>query len=105
MVLNEVSRYHIAMMALQRENRPAIPTSILIHRRRAELDFASTYAHGHLRPRFAAGSGRTRKSNAKRASLVTTSTSNPPDHQTAEAVIAALGTGLSEATFDQYQPH
>jgi xylulose-5-phosphate/fructose-6-phosphate phosphoketolase len=47
-VLNEISRYHIAMSALQRTNRPDITTSVLIERCRSALDSATAYAHAHF---------------------------------------------------------
>ncbi len=47
-VLNEISRYHIAMAALQRANRPDIATSVLIDRCRSALDSATAYAHAHF---------------------------------------------------------
>jgi xylulose-5-phosphate/fructose-6-phosphate phosphoketolase len=47
-VLNEISRYHIAMAALQRANRPDISMSVLVERCRAEVESASTYAHAHF---------------------------------------------------------
>ncbi len=47
-VLNQISRYHLAIAALQRANRPDIPTSVLIERCRAALESATTYAHQHF---------------------------------------------------------
>jgi xylulose-5-phosphate/fructose-6-phosphate phosphoketolase len=47
-VLNDVSRYHLAMAALQRANRADIPNSVLIERCRAALDSATAYAHEHF---------------------------------------------------------
>jgi xylulose-5-phosphate/fructose-6-phosphate phosphoketolase len=47
-VLNQISRYHIAMAALQRSNRPDISTSVLVQRCRAALDSATAYAHAHF---------------------------------------------------------
>jgi xylulose-5-phosphate/fructose-6-phosphate phosphoketolase len=46
--LNDVSRYHLAMAALERANRADIPNSILIERCRAALDSATAYAHEHF---------------------------------------------------------
>jgi hypothetical protein len=47
-VLNEISRYHIAMAALQRANRPGMATSGLIEQCRSALDSATAYAHAHF---------------------------------------------------------
>jgi xylulose-5-phosphate/fructose-6-phosphate phosphoketolase len=47
-VLNDVSRYHIAMNALQRANRADIPNNVLTDRCRAALDSATAYAHEHF---------------------------------------------------------
>ena len=47
-VLNQISRYHLAIVALQRTSRADIPNSILIERCRAALDFATAYAHEHF---------------------------------------------------------
>jgi xylulose-5-phosphate/fructose-6-phosphate phosphoketolase len=47
-VLNEISRYHIAIAALQRANRSDIANSVLIERCRAALDSATAYAHEHF---------------------------------------------------------
>jgi phosphoketolase len=47
-VLNEISRYHIAMAALQRANRSDIAASVLIQRCRTALDSATAYAHAHF---------------------------------------------------------
>ena len=43
--LNEISRYHLVMAALQRANRSDIPTSVLTQRCQAALESASAYAH------------------------------------------------------------
>jgi xylulose-5-phosphate/fructose-6-phosphate phosphoketolase len=47
-VLNEISRYHIAIAALQRANRPDIPTTVLMERCRAAIDSATECAHAHF---------------------------------------------------------
>jgi xylulose-5-phosphate/fructose-6-phosphate phosphoketolase len=47
-VLNEVSRYHLAMAALQRANRSDIATSVLLDRCRSAVESATAYAHGHF---------------------------------------------------------
>jgi xylulose-5-phosphate/fructose-6-phosphate phosphoketolase len=47
-VLNEISRYHIAIAALQRVNRPDIPTTVLMERCRAAIDSATEYAYAHF---------------------------------------------------------
>src|SRR5438045_2797174 len=47
-VLNEISRYHLAIAALQRVNRPDIPTTVLVERCRAAIDSATEYAHAHF---------------------------------------------------------
>jgi len=47
-VLNEISRYHIAIAALQRANRPDIPAQVLIDRCRSQLESATIYAHEHF---------------------------------------------------------
>src|SRR5216110_936361 len=41
-------RYHIAMAALRRANRPDIATSVLIERCRSALDAATAYAQTHF---------------------------------------------------------
>ena len=46
--LNEISRYHLVMAALQRANRSDIPTSIMMQRCKAALESASAYAHEHF---------------------------------------------------------
>ena len=58
-VLNEISRYHIAMAALRRANRPDIPTTVLIERCCAAIEAATAYAQKHLkiRQKFATGFG------------------------------------------------
>jgi xylulose-5-phosphate/fructose-6-phosphate phosphoketolase len=47
-VLNEISRYHIAIAALQRGNRSDIPTTVLVERCRAAVDSATEFAHAHF---------------------------------------------------------
>ena len=47
-VLNETSRYHIAMAALQRANRSDIASNVLLERCRSALDSATAYAHAHF---------------------------------------------------------
>jgi xylulose-5-phosphate/fructose-6-phosphate phosphoketolase len=47
-VLNQISRYHIAMLALQKANRPDIPTSVLAERCRTTVDSATAYADAHF---------------------------------------------------------
>lgn len=47
-VLNDISRYHLASAALQRGNRPDIPTTVLVERCRAAIDSATEYAHAHF---------------------------------------------------------
>jgi xylulose-5-phosphate/fructose-6-phosphate phosphoketolase len=47
-VLNEISRYHVAIAALQRVNRPDISTTVLVERCRAAIDAATAYAHAHF---------------------------------------------------------
>jgi xylulose-5-phosphate/fructose-6-phosphate phosphoketolase len=47
-VLNEISRYHLATLALQRANRSDIPTTLLIERCRSSSESATAYAHAHF---------------------------------------------------------
>ena len=47
-VLNEISRYHLAIAALQRANRPDIATTVLVDRCRAAIELATEYAHTHF---------------------------------------------------------
>jgi xylulose-5-phosphate/fructose-6-phosphate phosphoketolase len=47
-VLNEISRYHIAIAALRRANRPDIATQVLIDRCHAAIRSATEYAHEHF---------------------------------------------------------
>ncbi len=47
-VLNEISRYHLAEAALQRENRSDLATGVLIERCHSALEAATTYAHTHF---------------------------------------------------------
>jgi xylulose-5-phosphate/fructose-6-phosphate phosphoketolase len=47
-VLNEISRYHLAIAALRRTNRPDIPTTVLVERCRSAIESATAYAHTHF---------------------------------------------------------
>lgn len=47
-VLNEISRYHLAIAALQRANRPDIPATVLVERCRSAIESATAYAHAHF---------------------------------------------------------
>jgi len=50
-VLNEMSRYHIAMAALRRANRTDVSASDLIERCRSEIESAVAYARAHFEDR------------------------------------------------------
>jgi phosphoketolase len=43
-----LARYHIAISALKRANRPEIASSVLIQRCRSALDAATAYAHARF---------------------------------------------------------
>lgn len=47
-VLNEMSRYHLAMAALHRARRDDIPADALIEQCRSSLESATAYAHQHF---------------------------------------------------------
>ena len=47
-VLNEMSRYHLAITALHWANRTDLPTADLISQCRAALESATAYAHAHF---------------------------------------------------------
>jgi xylulose-5-phosphate/fructose-6-phosphate phosphoketolase len=47
-VLNEMSRYHLAMMALRRARRADLPTADLIAECRSAIESATAYAHTHF---------------------------------------------------------
>ncbi len=47
-VLNDMSRYHLAIMALRRANRPDLPTGDLVAHCREALEAATEYAHAHF---------------------------------------------------------
>src|SRR5262249_6115582 len=47
-VLNEMSRYHLAAAALSRADRPDLPISALVSECRAAIESASEYAHARF---------------------------------------------------------
>src|SRR5262249_14541173 len=47
-VLNEMSRYHLAMEAVSRADRPDLPISALVSECRAAIESASEYAHARF---------------------------------------------------------
>jgi xylulose-5-phosphate/fructose-6-phosphate phosphoketolase len=47
-VLNEMSRYHLAIMALNRARRPDVPVDALVAQCRSALESATAYAHAHF---------------------------------------------------------
>jgi xylulose-5-phosphate/fructose-6-phosphate phosphoketolase len=47
-VLNEMSRYHLAIMALNRARRPDLPGDALVAQCRSALESATAYAHAHF---------------------------------------------------------
>ncbi len=47
-VLNEMSRYHLAMAALHRAPRPDVPADALVAQCRSAIESATAYAHTHF---------------------------------------------------------
>ncbi|HEY2907473.1 MAG TPA: phosphoketolase family protein, partial [Vicinamibacterales bacterium] len=47
-VLNEMSRYHLAMAALRRAPRPDVPADALVAQCRSAIESATAYAHTHF---------------------------------------------------------
>jgi xylulose-5-phosphate/fructose-6-phosphate phosphoketolase len=47
-VLNEMSRYHLAIAALHRANRADLPTAALVAQCRSAIESATQYAHAHF---------------------------------------------------------